>query len=120
MYGVCVSKDSQKIITCSHDETIRVWEIMKGNLQKTVKAHTSTVYSVVLSPDGKLLATASADKTVKVSPAGQGAAWRSWGNGRRLHIRSRECCRSSSQLSLYQASASHVCRNRCGSWGQAS
>jgi WD40 repeat protein len=44
VYGVCVSKDSQKIITCSHDETIRVWEIMKGNLQKTVKAHTSTVY----------------------------------------------------------------------------
>ncbi len=74
VYGVCVSKDSQKIITCSHDETIRVWEIMKGNLQKTVKAHTSTVYSVVLSPDGKLIATASADKTVKVGADGRGVS----------------------------------------------
>lgn len=61
-----MSKDSQTIYSCSHDETIRQWDIMAGTVIKSAKAHTSTIYQLAMSPDGKLLATVSADKTVKV------------------------------------------------------
>jgi WD40 repeat protein len=108
VYGVCVSKDSQKIITCSHDETIREWNIMKGHLEKTVKAHTSTIYACVLSPNGKYLATASADKTVKV---GGQAALRPGGpeGARRKHARACfDACLRAATHSQQQQGATHV------------
>lgn len=66
-WSVAMSKDSQTIYTCSHDETIRQWGIMSGTMLKRVRAHTSTIYAVALSPDGNMLASVSADKSVKVS-----------------------------------------------------
>lgn len=65
-WSVAMSKDSQTIYSCSHDETIRQWDIMAATVIKSAKAHTSTIYQLALSPDGKLLASVSADKTVKV------------------------------------------------------
>jgi WD40 repeat protein len=43
-----------------------VWDAQTGQEALTLKGHTGVVYSVSFSPDGKRLASASLDQTVKV------------------------------------------------------
>lgn len=51
VWGVGVNKDGTRIISVSHDETIRFWDTMTGALLNTIKGgHTSTIYCIVVSP----------------------------------------------------------------------
>ena len=46
--------------------TIEVWRILNGECLKTLYAHSSSVNSVVFSPNGEYLASGSRDKTIGV------------------------------------------------------
>jgi len=48
------------------DFAIRLWEVGSGQPLRTLQGHTSIVWGVAFSPDGKLLASASKDGTAKV------------------------------------------------------
>jgi Planctomycete cytochrome C/WD domain, G-beta repeat len=50
------------------DKTLRIWELgaKEGKLARSLIAHEDAVLQVAFSPDGKLLLSTSADKTVKV------------------------------------------------------
>jgi hypothetical protein len=55
-----------------------VWEAAFGGELLTLKGHTSVVYSVSWSPDGKRLATGSGDGTPKVWEAADGETVQEW------------------------------------------
>jgi WD40 repeat protein len=53
-------------VTAHDNGELRWWNLHTGELISTQVAHSQSVFSVRFSPDGKLLATGSDDKTVKI------------------------------------------------------
>jgi WD40 repeat protein len=45
---------------------VRVWDAQTGEVALTLRGHTGYVWGVYFSPDGKRIASASRDNTVKV------------------------------------------------------
>jgi WD40 repeat protein len=45
---------------------LQVWDVPTGSVLSTIAAHDSNVRAIAFSPDGKLMATASHDYTIKI------------------------------------------------------
>jgi WD40 repeat protein len=50
----------------SVDKTIKLWGVSTGHERATLRGHSSGVFSVAFSPDGKQLASGSMDNSVKL------------------------------------------------------
>ncbi len=62
--AVAFSVDGQSILTGDSAGVVKSWS-MNGQLVRVFAGHSGEIVKLALSPDGKLLATASADQTVK-------------------------------------------------------
>jgi WD40 repeat protein len=54
------------LVTCSADQTVRLWNIENGAAVKTLSGHTDWVYAVAVSPDGTLAASGAWNGEVKI------------------------------------------------------
>ena len=73
--AVAFSPDGGTVLTGSHDETARLWDVGTGNQIKVFQSHYSTdemVMSVAFSPNGRYALIGSADGTAQVWDAGTG------------------------------------------------
>lgn len=70
--GVAISPDSQTLVSCSYDQTIKLWHLDSGHLLGTLKGHQRWVSAIAISPNGQILASASLDNTVKLWQIGSG------------------------------------------------
>jgi len=64
--SVAITPDGKTLVSGSHDNTIKVWNLEKGGEPKTLTGHQSYVNSVAITPDGKTLVSGSGDNTIKV------------------------------------------------------
>lgn len=63
--SVCVAGDG-KLVSGSHDKTVRVWSLESGECLRTLAGHTGSVKCVCVTGDGKHVVSGSTDKTVRV------------------------------------------------------
>ena len=61
-----VKPGGDHLISCSRDNSIRIWDCHNGYLLQTIEQHDEWVRRVTQSIDGKLMASASKDETVIV------------------------------------------------------
>ena len=64
--SVVFSPDGTRIVSGSHDSTVRVWEVDTGRELACLRGHAFSVNSVAFSPDGTRLVSGSLDSTVRV------------------------------------------------------
>ena len=64
--NVAFSSDSRTLASTGwyEDKTIRLWDVRAGSHKLTLTGHTERISSLVFSPDGKMLASASRDGTI--------------------------------------------------------
>ncbi|KAG0700481.1 WD40-repeat-containing domain protein [Suillus ampliporus] len=65
--GVIHLPDGQRIITCSHNGSLRVWNLDSGKqIGEDWRDGDSKVYTIVLSPDGKRVVSGAEDGAVRL------------------------------------------------------
>ncbi|KAJ2914830.1 hypothetical protein MD484_g5576, partial [Candolleomyces efflorescens] len=71
--GIAISPDGKRIVSCSKDESIRIWDFTTGKQGKELRGHEDWVTSIAISHDGTLIVSASCDMTIRI--------WDQEGNG---------------------------------------
>ena len=66
------SPDGRRIISASHDQTLKVCDAETGECLQTLSGHECAVISASFSPDGRRIVSASNDETVRVWDAETG------------------------------------------------
>jgi WD40 repeat protein len=66
--------DRETVATSGEDGMLRFWDLTSARLALTMPAHSAWVWGLAISPTGDLLATASADRTVKLWSVGRDAS----------------------------------------------
>lgn len=68
--GLSFSPDGKRLVTAAGEPGLfgeaKLWDAATGALLQTFRGHADSLYSAVLSPDGKLLATSSYDQQIKL------------------------------------------------------
>ena len=70
--SVAFSSDGTRIVSGSHDKSVRVWDASTGVELKELKRHTDHINSVAFSSDGTRIVSGSDDKSVRVWDASTG------------------------------------------------
>lgn len=98
IYAVVWAPGYKQVLTASYDKSLKLWDAAGGNLVREFKAapepkpgdkaeppkgpvgHRDQVFSAAFSKDGKLLATASSDRTIKLWDVASGNVVRDFSN----------------------------------------
>ncbi|MGG6267607.1 WD40 repeat domain-containing protein [Leptolyngbya sp. AN03gr2] len=64
VWSVATNKDT--LFSVGEDGNLKLWSLSKRTLFKAIPAHDGRIFSVVVSPDGKTIATGGLDRTIKL------------------------------------------------------
>jgi serine/threonine protein kinase len=60
------SRDGEMVMSGCSDTIGRVWDAETGQLLKSINQHSSEIWDMLPSPDGRYIVTASSDKTIQI------------------------------------------------------
>ena len=58
--------DGNYIISCNHDNNVKVWDLKTGNITRIFAGHTDWVYGAKITSNMEILISGSLDKTIKL------------------------------------------------------
>ena len=61
----------QRIVSGSHDNTLKIWDASSGKELQTLKGHDGNVNHVAFSPDGQRIVSGSGDETLRIWDASE-------------------------------------------------
>lgn len=65
IYGVAITPDGKNIVSCSEDQTIKIWNLETGELEKTLIGHLGKVLSIAITSDDEKIVSCSYDGSIK-------------------------------------------------------
>lgn len=65
--ALCSDQSGTRLVSGSYDQTIRAWDLERGQCVQVLKGHGGGIRALVVSSDGKTLYSAAADNTIRVS-----------------------------------------------------
>ncbi len=66
VYGVDSNRDGSTVISCSTDQTVRVWDTVTGQQKFQLNGHTGAVHAIAMSPDETFAVSSGADGTLRL------------------------------------------------------
>ena len=66
VYGVDSNRDGSTVISCSTDQTVRVWDTLTGQQKFQLNGHTGAVHAIAMSPDENFAVSSGADGTMRL------------------------------------------------------
>lgn len=66
VYGVAVTRDGSTIVSCSTDQTVRVWDNTTGQQKFQLNGHVGAVHGLASSPDETFAVSSGADGTLRL------------------------------------------------------
>jgi WD40 repeat protein/tRNA A-37 threonylcarbamoyl transferase component Bud32 len=71
--AVSVSSRGERLAVAGSNGAIEIWDLAANRVQFTLRGHKSTIHALLYSPNPSVLASASADQTVRFWDAGTGS-----------------------------------------------
>lgn len=81
VFSVDLSPAGNVLVTGSVDETVRLWDVLRGTCMNVLPAHSDPVTSVRFSPDGTTVCSGSYDGLVRLWSVATGACLRTFRAG---------------------------------------
>jgi WD40 repeat protein len=66
VHGVAVSGNGSVVVSCSADQTVRVWDTVTGQQKFQLNGHQGPVHAVAMSPDETFAVSSGADGTLRL------------------------------------------------------
>ena len=65
VHRIAITPDGE-LLASTNGDTIKIWNLTTGRLEKTLEGHSDSVESIAITPDGRQLISGSYDKTIKI------------------------------------------------------
>lgn len=66
VYGIAITPDSDTVVTCGADQTVRVWDAMTGQQKFQMRGHQGAVHAVAVNNAGTQAVSTGADGTIRL------------------------------------------------------